>query len=294
MTSVNSCVQKRDAIHTYNNQIVHSKKLDSIGVMKQNLSDSISFVSKNISFFLLTLSLIGILIGKVYFDISFLQPLEKIAIDQQEYRRKSKQEQLKVIIAQRHIDLGNRLIEINNLQAAKEEFKSALSFDQHNNEAEFGLFKSQIFDNFDTFGHPIETIRKKIDLIIEHNSNDAHAFYFLGMLYRKADAEFSITNFNKAIILNKNFPDAYFQLGGLILANSPNDFTKSLRYYETALELSEHNARYLNNVANLLYINSRFDEAVPFYEILIKLNNNYLLPYLTFSNILFINQVERI
>lgn len=246
-------------------------------------------ISQIIPLILFVLTIVGLIIGRFVYKISLLQPLEKIANEQQEYRRKNSQEALKKAITDRHLLLGNNFLNVGNLNAAKLEYKAALSVDPINEEASMGLFKSQIYDNIENFGFTPEVLMKKVDLIFQYNSDDAHAFYFMGLLYRTIDYQLAIDYFKKAIDSNPHFPDAYYRIGMLYEIVDELNTGLALKYYEKALELSKFNQTYLNNLGYQYFQLGIYDKAIEHYETLIKLDKEDILPYLTISTSYLLN-----
>ncbi|MGY3214024.1 tetratricopeptide repeat protein [Mucilaginibacter sp. HD30] len=240
-------------------------------------------ISQLVPLFILFVTILGFVVGKIFYKISFLQPLEKIANEQKEYQRKNRQEDLKIAITERHLLLGNNLLNVGNLNAAKLEFKAALNIDSVNELAAMGLFKSQIRDNIDNYGFTTELLIKKIDLIFQFNKNDEHALYFMGLLYRDLDYKLAIKYFQKATESNPEFPDAFYRLGMIYETLDEYDTKLALPYYEKALSLSKYNQTYLNNLAYQYFQFGEYEKAIKNYETLIKIDKDDLLPYLTVS-----------
>ena len=251
--------------------------------MSDKIIKILEVVSQLVPLILFVLTIIGFVIGRFVYKISLLQPLEKIANEQQEYRRKSSQEALKKAITGRHLLLGDNFLSVGNLSAAKLEFKAALLVDPINEEASMGLFKSQIYDNIENLGFTPEVLMKKVDLIFQYNPEDAHAFYFMGLLYRTIDYQLAIEYFKKAINSNPQFPDAYYRIGMLYEIVDELNTGLALKYYEKALELSKFNQTYLNNLGYQYFQLGLYDKAIENYETLIKLDKDDVLPYLTIS-----------
>ena len=110
-----------------------------------DILNSISFLSSNWPFFLFLISIIVILIGRIFKGISILQPLEEIAYKQQNYRGVQDRRQFKDRMVIRNINLGNSFLDAYNLEAAKTEFEKALNKDPTNIKAHMGLIKSEVF-----------------------------------------------------------------------------------------------------------------------------------------------------
>jgi len=254
--------------------------------MTKILFDFFEDVSKIVPAILFVLTLLGILIGKFKYKISWLQPLEKIAHEQKEYRKKNQQQDLISTIAERHILIGNEFLSIGNLSAAKIEFKASLNVDSTNNEAALGLFKSQILDYIDKSGYSPEVLKKKIDLLFRYNSEDAHGYYFLGILHRQINPTIAMDYFKKAINANPIFPDAYYQVGVIYDFEDGFDSALALSYYEKAVSLSEFNQNYLNNLSYKYLQKDMFEKAIATYERLTKIDKTDLLPYLMMSKCL--------
>jgi len=233
---------------------------------------------------LFLLSLIGILIGWLKYHISLFQPLEKIAHDQREYRRKAEQEKLKKVITSRHITLGNELIEIGQFEEAKAEFLAALNIDSINLDASMGLFKSQIITDKNLRDTNIEVMKKKVDVIFEYNKLDPHGFYFLGMIYKDSSHTEAMKHFNEAIRLHPNFADAHYRIGMLYETIDQLKTHDAFEFYEKAYHISPLNPTYLNNLAYQYLQRRKYKAAIEHYIKLINYNHDDLLPKLTLSH----------
>jgi tetratricopeptide (TPR) repeat protein len=257
-----------------------------IGSMNASTAKVLNYLVENISAFLVLITVIGLAIGKFKYRISLLQPLEKIAYEQREYRRRFRQERLKKAISERHLSLGNSFVDVGNLPAAKSEFEAALAVDPLNEMASLGLFKSKILDNTGKFGFTSEVLEKKVDFLLRQNPNDYHGYYFLGLLYRDIDHVKAMEFFTRSIQINPKFPDGHYRIGMLYETVDALPTSEAFSYYNQALNLSKLNQNYLNNVGYQYFQRGMFPEAIEKYQTLVKLDPTDILPQITLSTAL--------
>lgn len=250
--------------------------------------DILERLSKMVSLILLVVTIIGILIGLFKFKISLLQPLEKIAHDQSEYRRKNIQEQKKSDLVAWHVGLGLDFFNIGKLSAAKGEFKAALALDPLNTSAELGLFKASILDKTPDGQLDYEITNKKIDFIrnLSMNEHDAHAYYLRGMLNKEINPKEAIRLFRLATKYNDKFADAYYRIGMIYEIHEEFETFDALTYYQYAYDQSPYNQTYLNNLAYQQLQQGDYIPAIANYKELLKLDKNDLLIYITLSHAL--------
>lgn len=242
-------------------------------------------MSKIMPFLLLLITVGGLVIAKFKFGLSYLQPIEKLRNQQVNYEKRLHQEDLKRIITDKHLLLGNELIKSGHWEVALEEFQKALKTDKYNKEASWGIFKCQTGLDIKQKKYPFEVLKQKINLIANFNPSDAHASYFMGMLYREHDnPQEPIRYFKKAISLDEMFTDAYYRLAMIYETRDQLNTVEALPLYEKAHNLAPLNLNYINNYAYINFQTGNFQEAIKLYDKLIKLDNDDLLPYLTMSH----------
>jgi|GEM_PF-1977175 len=248
-------------------------------------------LSKLVSLILLVITIIGILIGRFRFKINLLQPLEKIAHEQSEYRRRNALELKKAELVEWHNGLGMDFFTIGKLEAAKEEFRLALGLDPLSIDAGLGLFKASILDKGPEGQLDYEITNKKIDFIrqLTKDKHDAHAYYLRGMLNRAIDPHLAIRNFRLAAKYNPNFADVYYRIGMIYEIQEELDTFEALSYYQNAFDQSPFNQTYLNNLAYQQLQQGDYRRAIVNYETLLKYDRNDLLIYITLSHALLYN-----
>lgn len=252
------------------------------------ITQNSELISSLIPVVLLIVTIVGLIVGRFVYGISLLQPLEKIAHEQQEYRRKAKQESLKRAITQRHLLLGNNLLYVGDFSTAQSEFNAALAIDPINEDASMGLFKAEINSSIARLTYTTEIVVKKIDLIFQYRKDDAFGFYLMGMVYKDMEHKLAIEYFEKAIKSDPLFPDAYYRLGMVYEVADELDTMVALKHYEKALQLSSLNQNYLNNLGYQYFQNAQYDKAIEHYRTLIRLDKYDMLPYLTLSTSLLL------
>jgi tetratricopeptide (TPR) repeat protein len=259
---------------------------DKISIDKEKktsrLTETFTFISANWPIFLFILSILGVLTGWVILDISPLQPLEEIAFKQSEYRLSAKQESMKSEMVSSHIKLGNTFLNIMQLEAAQNEFEEALKLDPYNLSAQKGLSKSELFMPIMQNDYDPEIMEKRLNLILEEDPYDPHAYLFLGILYRDIDHEQALIYYEKAIDKDPSIAAAYFGIGTIYdIQNKPDD---AITMYEKALSLSKWNQPFLDNLGYHYCQRKEYQKAIQQYELLLRLNPRFLPAYYTISN----------
>jgi tetratricopeptide (TPR) repeat protein len=249
-----------------------------------DILNSISFLSSNWPFFLLLISIIVILIGRIFKGISIFQPLEEILYKQQNYRRVQDLRRLKDRMVNRNLDLGNSFLDAYNLEAAKNEFEKALNKDPTNIEAHMGLIKSEVFQPLErdlAYYNP-DIAEKKIDLILKEDENDKHALLFLGIVYTAYDNEKALRYLNAAVLSDPEFAIAYSNIAKVYAMQNKN--VESLATMEKAASLSKWNPIINNSLGYQYLINDMYEKAIEQLNFLLRFDPYFLIAYWNISN----------
>ena len=242
----------------------------------------INYFITNWKVFIFLITLISVLIGWSIFDISPLQPLEEIAFKQSEYRLKEKQDLLRSEMVNRHLKLGNSFLNVMQLDAAKIEFEEALKLDPLNLSAKRGLTKSEIFTPILINDYDPEVMEKRLELILEENPNDPHAFLFLGIIYTPINQDKALEYYQKAIDKDPSIAAAYFGIG--VIYDQQNKPDEALKMYRIALNFSKWNQVFLSNLGDQYYLRKDYQKAIEQYDLLLTLDDRLLPVYYTVSN----------
>jgi Flp pilus assembly protein TadD len=239
----------------------------------------IRFIATNWLFFLFVSSIIGAFIGWGVFGISLLQPLEKIAFEQKKYQQEESALLLKERMAGRHIALANDLLNVGQADGARVEFEQALALDPTNADAHYGLMKTRIFIPIDAKEFDLEVSEKRLRLLLEERPDDPHVLTFLGMVYFYADPAEAEKYLNRSMQIDPDQAATHQALG--VLHDLRGEGDKALAEYERAVQLSEWNVTYRNNVGYQYLLRGDLEKARQSYELLVNLDGSFLLPYLT-------------
>lgn len=236
-----------------------------------------NLIRSNLAVLSVTSTLLLIFIGWGVYHVSPLNSFEEL-----EY--KQEQNDLKRDFVQFHNELGDYFLNIGQVDAAKYEFKQVLEVDSLNQTARYSLFKCEIFEPISNkTGYDPEISRKRLEIILEKsNYTDPHAYLFLGNLYLPIDKEKAFKNYQKAVDLDSSVAAAYEGMG--IIYDHQNKPDEALEMYEKALSISPWNQNYLNDVADEYYEKKEYQKAIDSYDLLLKLNNKYLVSYYPISN----------
>ena len=242
----------------------------------------INYFNINLKVFIFLIALISVPIGWSIFDISPLQPLEEIAFKQSEYRLKEKQDLLRSEMVNRHLKLGNSFLNVMQLDAAKIEFEEALKLDPLNLSAKRGLTKSEIFTPILINDYDPEVMEKRLELILEENPNDPHAFLFLGIIYTPINQDKALEYYQKAIDNDPSIAAAYFGIG--VIYDQQKKPDEALKMYRVALNFSKWNQVFLSNLGDQYYLRKDYQKAIEQYDLLLTLDDRLLPVYYTVSN----------
>ena len=265
-------------------------KKDSSEIKNTGVAKYIKFISSNWAFFLFLIAIISSLIGWLFFDISLFQSYEEISLKQEEYRSFSEENKSKEGMVSRHLALGNSFLNVAQLEAAQIEFEKALKLDSYNEQAQMGIFKSEVFKAIDIKDgqYKPEIVKKRINQILQKNPNDPHAFLFLGDVYYSINQVKAEEYYKKALINDSTVAAAYQGLGLIYDQNKMTD--DALEMFEKASELSEWNQAYLVNLGYQYKKMGQYSLAIEKYDLAHRLNSDYLCVYYCIANAYNLNK----
>jgi tetratricopeptide (TPR) repeat protein len=126
----------------------------------------------------------------------------------------------------------------------------------------------------ENYAQAIENYQKAIQL----NPEYADAYYNLGnALYRQGQLEQAIENYQKAIQLNPEYADAYYNLG--IALSDHGQLAQAIENYQKAIQLDPGKVLAYNNLGNALCKQGQLKRAIQNYQKAIQLNPEYALAY---------------
>lgn len=256
----------------------------------KRLTELLKWINANWAVLGLGISLLGILIARLLFDVSIFQPFDEIAAKQGEYREQEKQKKHQKIMVDRHLTLGSYFLSNSRYNAAKAEFNQVLKLDKMNPAAQMGLFKTGVFEAFMEKEFIPEVVERQIHFILEENPDDPHARVMYGNLYAqlkeydkaKEQYELALKSVDNPVDESDGKPvdkpaSAYFGLG--ILYEKEDNLDRAIEMYEKAVTHSKWNERYLNNLASVYGKKGDYTNAIEHYELVLTLDYEYLLPY---------------
>ncbi len=243
------------------------------------LAEFVSFISINWIFFFVLVTIGAAVIGWVRYDISLLQPIEKIAYEQRQYRQEEEARELRERMAGRHLSLANSLLNVGAVNEAQAEFEEVLRLDPENAEAHFGVMKSRLFTSFDREDFELHIIEQRASLLLNERSDDPHVLWFLGQIFHYIEPDLARDYYVAAINIEPELAAGYYNLG--VLDDLAGDPEGALANYRTASELSPWHSSYRNNLGYQLLRQGKYREASEQYIALLELDPDYLLSYYT-------------
>lgn len=237
---------------------------------------TLNFIRSNLSVLSVISTLVLVFLGWGIYHVSPLNTFEEIAYKQE-------QENLKRDYVQFHNDLGNLLLNVEQIDAAKREFEKSLEMDPLNQTARFSLFKCEVFGSVMNKTYDSEITGKQLEMILKESDNaDPHAYLFLGDLHLFVNQSEALINYQKAINLDDSVAAAYAGMGYAYYLQDKHD--KSVQMYEKALNISPWSQSCLNNLGYQYYITKDYQKAIDTYNKLLGINDKYLLSYYMISN----------
>jgi tetratricopeptide (TPR) repeat protein len=242
--------------------------------MRDVIREVITFSSANWPVLLFLLTVLGLVFGRLVYHISPFYWLEEIKQKQDDYRAKVRQEEFKLRMVSRHIELASALLDAYEIQAAKAEYQKALQLDSMNVEAQMGLLKSEIFLSIRRKDYSPQVAQKQLKLIQAENPDDKHALLFLGDVYSSIDQDRALQYYTAALQQDPSLAIAYNNIG--VIYDERCQFDKSSENYEKAAELAQWNTDILANVAYHSLRKKRYNEAINQFELLLRLDGKLL------------------
>jgi tetratricopeptide (TPR) repeat protein len=208
------------------------------------------------------------------------------------------QDDLKKNFTNFHNDLGVQFLFVERIDAAKNEFNQVLKVDPLNQNASRGLFECDVFSEVGNISANLEVTNKQLNALLNENINDPLPYLYLGD-FALALHQNNISQLDKAknfyitaISLNNSIAAAYAGLGTIY--NKQNETDDAIGMYKKAINLSNWNEHYRNNLAHVYYDNEDYQNASLWYKSTLELNPNFLLPYYYYSNSLrFLGYLEQ-
>lgn len=249
--------------------------------MWQALQSAVQFATANWAVLLFLLTVAGLLFGRIVYGISPFYWIEEIKRKEEEYRAKVQQEDFKLRMVGRHLDLASALLDAYELEAAAAEYQKALQLDSMNVDAQLGMLKSEIFLSIRRKDYSSQVAEKRLKLIQAENPNDKHALLFLGNVYSGIDADRALGYYAAALAQDAKLAVAYNAIG--LIYDQRCEFDKASENYEKAAALAAWNTDILANVAYHFARNKRYGEAIGRFELLLRLDGKLLWPYWSLS-----------
>lgn len=176
------------------------------------------------------------------------------------------------------VNEGDSFLNIARYSEAKKSFQKALAINPQDEQAAWGLKKTELWDARDK-----ATFEQNLHNLYEKNPNDAHVNLFYGKLYG-ADhyLQKALPFYQKAIYINKNLAEAHFDLG--VLYEQQGKATEAEAEYEQAVSLRAAIPKYQNNLAHVYFKKGDYDRAIETYGKI----SNYPLSALELAKIYWI------
>lgn len=125
----------------------------------------------------------------------------------------------------------------------------------------------------------IDNYKKAIDI----NPELSEAYYNLGVAYsKKEEIETAVTYYEKAIAIDPEFTEAYYGLGFLYFKGG--EFQTAIIYYKKAIAIDSEFIEVYINLANVYSIKGEIETAISYLKEAIVINPEYADAYINLGN----------
>lgn len=184
-----------------------------------------------------------------------------------------------------HNDLGISFLYVEQVNAARDEFKKTLELDPLNKKALMSLFQCDVFSKAVSYdeNYDPEILEKQLEAMLKENPNDPLVYLYLGdFYYGHNEKEKALKYYQKATDIDSSVANAYHGMGRIYAEEHRND--KSLEMELKAYNLSSWNLAYRVNIAHRYYEMNDYRNATAWYKYTLSLDEYYLLPYYDLSH----------
>jgi tetratricopeptide (TPR) repeat protein len=215
--------------------------------------------------------LLLVLLAIVVVGINPVTVLHKAADGYDEYEARQE-------LVEDHVELGDKLLDVEQAAAARAEFEAALELDDTNTAASLGLFKTRLFEPLDGDRFDPEVAERRLAHLVQTHPEDAHAHAYLAdTLLRLGAYDDALREYREAVAIDPELAHGYS--GQALVFDLRGRPSRALDHYARALEVSPHSPRYRNNYAYQLYRVGRYDDAIAQYEAVLALDPTFMLSY---------------
>jgi len=114
--------------------------------------------------------------------------------------------------------------------------------------------------------------------------DSAEGYYLLGLSHKSVDNEEALKCFEKAVQLNSNYHDAYFDMGYVL--NDLNRCEEAIKCYETSIKIDPNRANQYNNLGFVLQRVEKYEDSIYNYKKSIQMNPSNSNAYLNMGDVL--------
>jgi tetratricopeptide (TPR) repeat protein len=221
--------------------------------------------------------LVILALGIFVAGISPLTVLHKAADDYEDYEERR-------ALVDDHVELGNKLLDVEQPRAARVEFAAALALDESDPDATLGLVKTRVFEPIEGDELDPEVSHKRLTHLVLTRPEDPNARAYRGDSWLRFGLYLmALGEYNRSVRLDTKLAHGYSGQGRVYdVLGQPE---KALQRYERALKVSAHSTVYQNNHANELTRLGRYREAREEYENLLAVDPGSLPPYYGLANV---------
>jgi len=249
----------------------------------ESLSQSFEKLNKLLPALGLIFSTLILLVGWVFYDINPLHMIKRIEAEQKGFDYAEQQRQFQRTVVENHLSLGYAFLDDRLYSQATSEFDKALGIDKLNEAAQIGRFIVEVADQIQNDFRP-QAIERQLHFLQQQQPDNPYVQVLYGDLaVQLDDNKKAIDYYDRATQSERQPASAYFGLGYLFENQPQPQLDHALKYYQKAVERSEWNQIYLNNLATVNRKLGHYQESIKQYEKILTLDRDYMLPNLGIS-----------
>ncbi len=223
-------------------------------------------------------SILVMLAAWMFNDIYPLHMLKRIEAEQKAFDDTEQKRQFQQKVVENHLSLGYAFLDDRLYEEATQAFDKALAIDELNVDAQIGHFIVETAHRIIHDFRP-QAIEKQLHFLQQKQPDNPYVQVLYGDLaVQLDDPKKAKDHYHAAIRSDRRTASAYFGLGYLF--ETQQQLKEALSYYKKAVERSQWNQIYKNNLATVYRKLGHYDDAIEHYKNILTLDGDYLLAHL--------------
>lgn len=186
-------------------------------------------------------------------------------------------------ILDRHLGIADDWLRIGQYEEAKAEYQKASDFDKENTKSVEGLEIVKALEDLKENTEPSENIRRTAERLSKQSPDNPFVYLLSGHFYVYEDPAKARQHYEKAILLDSSFAEAYFSLG--VLLQKQGKDKEALDNFEKAVQYSPFSTPYLTNQAYLYSKTGQYEKSLEIYDKILRNDKSYILVDCEIANV---------